>query len=121
MTKKPVTTFIALVATLLLGALFLYTPIASAEVVLVKYRGPVDLAPFRCDQISRSSLVHRVCYDRREHYMLINLQGVYYHYCQIDADSVARLLAADSMGRFFNANIKGRFDCRVLRMPVYKK
>ena len=97
-----------------------FTTGAIAEVVNVKYRGPVDLKPFRCDSISRSSLVNRVCYDARERYMLVSLNGTYYHYCEIDRITVSRFLEADSMGRFFNANIKGRFDCRVLSMPAYK-
>jgi hypothetical protein len=91
-----------------------------AESVNVKYRGPVDLAPFQCESVSRSSLVTRVCYDRKEQYMVIGLQGTYYHYCEIDAGTVAALRGAESMGRYFNANIKGRFDCRTHRVPAYK-
>jgi hypothetical protein len=37
---------------------------AHAETVNVKYRGPVDLRPFQCQDVTRSSLVRRVCYDR---------------------------------------------------------
>jgi hypothetical protein len=51
--------------------------------------------------------------------MLINLNGTYYHYCQIDADTVAALKTADSMGRYFNAEVKGHFDCRINRVPMY--
>jgi hypothetical protein len=51
--------------------------------------------------------------------MLINLNGIYYHYCAIDAGMVASLISADSMGRFYNAAIKSRFDCRVNRVPSY--
>ena len=91
-----------------------------AETVNVKYRGVVDLKYFKCDTISRSSLVNRVCYDNREQYMLINLQGVYYHYCEIDGGTVTQLLNADSMGRYFNASVKGKFDCRTHRVPAYK-
>ena len=94
------------------------TPVV-AEVVMVKYRGPVDLKPFQCNNVARSSLVNRVCYDRRERYMVVSLNGTYYHYCEMDPGTVSRFLDADSMGRFFNTNIKGRFDCRVLRMPSY--
>lgn len=94
--------------------------IAHAETVNVKYRGPVDLAPFKCESISRSSLVNRVCYDSKEKYMVINLQGVYYHYCEIDGGTVSQLLKADSMGRYYNASIKGNFDCRTHRVPTYK-
>jgi hypothetical protein len=93
---------------------------AQAETVNVKYRGAVDLAPFQCESISRSSLVTRVCYDRKEQYMVIGLQGTYYHYCEIDAGTVAALRGAESMGRYFNANIKGNFDCRTHRVPAYK-
>ena len=33
---------------------------AHAETVNVKYRGPVDLAPFQCESVTRSSLVNDV-------------------------------------------------------------
>ena len=90
-----------------------------AESVFVKYRGEVNLAPFECTAVAASSVVRRVCYDRRERYMIINLSGTYYHYCEIDNGTVRGLLAADSKGRFFNSEIKGRFDCRVNRVPPY--
>ncbi len=86
----------------------------------MKYRGPVDLSSFQCESVSRSSLVTRVCYDRKEQYMVIGLQGTYYHYCAIDAGTVAALRGAESMGRFYNANIKGNFDCRTRRVPAYR-
>lgn len=89
-----------------------------AETVFVKYRGPVDLASFRCTA-TVSSFVHRVCHDARESYMLINLSGVGYHHCGIDARTVSALTSAESVGRHYNQAIKGRFDCRVERVPVY--
>ena len=96
------------------------TGVAHAETVNVKYRGVVDLAPFQCEKINRSSLVTRVCYDRKEKYMVIGLQGTYYHYCEIDAETVSALRSAESMGRFFSINIKGNFDCRTRRVPTYR-
>jgi len=101
-------------------ALLLVFGQANAETVYVKYRGLVDLAPFTCETVTRSSLVQRVCYDSREQYMIINLQGTYYHYCEIDAGTVDQLRIAQSMGRFYNAAIKGRFDCRTRRVPPYR-
>jgi len=92
----------------------------QSETVNVKYRGVVDLAPFQCESINRSSVVTRVCYDRGEQYMIIGLRGIYYHYCEIDAGTVSALRNAQSMGRFYNSAIKGRFDCRSNRMPTYK-
>src|ERR1700720_2972787 len=91
-----------------------------AETVDVKYRGLVDLRWLNCTEISRSSFIKRVCYDRSNEYMLINLNGTYYHYCQIDGITVDSMLNADSMGRYFNAQIKGQFDCRVNRVPDYR-
>ncbi len=95
-------------------------PVRAGEVVMVKYRGPVDLAPFACEFIQRSSLVQRLCYDSRERYVIVNLTGTYYHYCEVPASVVSAWRSADSMGRFFNQNVKGRFDCRVNRVPAYK-
>jgi hypothetical protein len=105
----------------LLIALVVGTSVVSAraETVDVKYRGQVDLKSFDCADITRSSFIKRVCYDRANEYMLINLNGTYYHYCQIDPETVTALKTADSMGRYFNAEVKGHFDCRIYRVPAY--
>jgi hypothetical protein len=92
---------------------------APLEQVFVKYRGPVNLAPFDCEWVARSSLVNRVCYDKKEQYLIVNLSGTYYHYCEIPANVVSAWKQSDSMGRFYNARVKGNFDCRVNRMPAY--
>ena len=91
----------------------------STETVFVKYRGPVSLAPFVCDAVTRSSFIQGVCYDAKNTYMLIKLNGTYYQYCEIDPDVVAGLESAVSMGRFFGRSIKGHFDCRTHRVPNY--
>jgi KTSC domain len=96
---------------------------ANAETVDVKYRGPIDLKSFTCTN-TVSSFVNRVCYDKEKSYMLILLKNSWYHYCEIDAETVAALISAESVGRFFNANIKstgkdGPFDCRTHKIPTY--
>jgi len=91
-----------------------------AERVNVKYRGEVDLAPFRCEEVTRSSLVQRLCYDAKSSYVIVKLTGTYYHFCGVPADVVRAWSASDSMGRYFNSNIKGRFDCRVTPPPTYR-
>ena len=80
---------------------------ADSETVDVKYRGLVNLAPFKCNQVTRSSFIRRVCYDEKNNYMLIQLKDTWYHYCEIDPVTVSGLLAAPSMRRFYNASIKG--------------
>ena len=106
----------------MLAALVIFiatSPLAIAETVMVKYRGPVNTSHFRCDDVTRSSLVKRICYDASKQYMLISLKGTYYHYCDIDGGTVSELMSANSMGRFFNGNIKGQFDCRSGYVPSY--
>jgi hypothetical protein len=109
--------FNAIVAAIFACALCAGPSLARAESVYVKYRGEVDLRAFDCDDITRSSFIRRVCYDQRNAYMLISLNGTYYHYCAIDSGTVSALLSASSMGQFYNANIKGNFDCRINQVP----
>jgi hypothetical protein len=56
--------------------------------------------------------------------MVIRLRDTYYHYCEINAGTVSALQGAESVGRFYNANIKnsgsgGAFDCRTHEVPDY--
>jgi hypothetical protein len=44
--------------------LLLSASLALAETVDVKYRGPLDLAPFACTDVARSSFIRRVCFDK---------------------------------------------------------
>jgi hypothetical protein len=90
-----------------------------SETVDVKYRGSVELSPFACSTVDRSSFIRRVCYDAAHSYMIVKLNETYYHYCDIDSTTVDAFTAADSMGRFFNASIKGHFECRTGRVPSY--
>ena len=90
-----------------------------AETVYVKYRGPLDLSNLQCEWVTRSSLVQRLCYDKGNQYVVVSLQGTYYHYCAVPPAVVSQWLAADSMGKYFNAAIKGRYDCRVNPVPPY--
>jgi hypothetical protein len=64
--------------------------------------------------------VKRLCYDPRERYVIVNLTGTYYHYCEVPADVISGWKQAESMGQFYNTQVKGHFDCRVLHVPAYK-
>ena len=56
-------------------------------------------------------------------YMIIKLDETYYHYCNIGPQTVSSFLAAPSMGRYYNSEIRGRgdlhgpFDCRDHPIP----
>jgi hypothetical protein len=86
-------------------------------------RGAVDLKAFECRDIDRSSFIQRVCYDKAQSYLLVSLNGTYYHYCELPHAMFDGLMGAPSMGRFFNQNIKGAgsdgpYDCRTHRIPT---
>jgi hypothetical protein len=97
---------------------------AQSETIDVKYYGRLDLAPFACIDISRSSFINRACYDKAKRFMVIQLKTVYYPYCEMPSAIYDVFVAAPSMGRYYNANIKGtgqdgRFDCRTHPAPKY--
>lgn len=107
---------IARVAAATAVALALAWP-ARSETIAVKYRGLVELEAYDCQDVTRSSLVHRVCYDDSKREMIIELGATYYAYCDIGADAVDELLAASSIGRHYESAIKsssngGLYDCR---------
>jgi hypothetical protein len=102
----------------------LVTTDASSETVDVKYRGAVNLKAFACAETPRSSFIQRVCYDKSQSYMLINLRGTYYHDCELPPATFDAFMTASSMGQFYNQQIKGSgsdgpFDCRTHRTPAY--
>ena len=95
---------------------------AEAETVDVKYRGPVDLEPFACQDITRSSVVNRLCYQAFSQYVIVQLKTTYYHYCEMPKRIVDAWLAADSMGRYYNIKGTGKdgpYDCRTHKVPQY--
>jgi hypothetical protein len=56
--------------------------------------------------------------------MVVKLKTVYYPYCEMPAGTYDAFLAAPSMGKYYNANIKGTgqegpFDCRTHAVPKY--
>ncbi len=98
---------------------------ADAETIDVKYYGKLDLAPFACTEVTRSSFINRACYDKANQFMVVQLRTLYYPYCEMPAATYQTFLDAPSMGQYYNANIKGTgsdgpFDCRTHRVPKYR-
>jgi hypothetical protein len=90
---------------------------ADAETVDVEHRGAVDLKPFICQDVTRSSLVNRVCYDTANRTMIVQVKTAYSQYCSVPEAARDGLLNAPSMGQYYNANIKGSgtqapYQCR---------
>ena len=99
------------------------TPIVS-ETIETGEHHLVDLGTSECRDITRSTVLQRVCYDRAQLDLIVASNGVYVRYCGVAADTVERLMAAPSMGQFFNRNLKreattGHYACRTGE-PVQK-
>ena len=97
-------------------AMLFAAPWQEAETVEAKYQGRVDLASFSCQDITRSSIISRVCYEDEGRRMLVQRHAVYHAYCDVPADVRDGLLNARSMGRFYQTNIEaareqGRYFC----------
>jgi len=108
-------------------ALLFTAPWEEAEIVDVKDLGAVDLKPFNCQDVTRSSVISRVCYDSESRRMLVQRHAAYLQYCDLPKDTLDAFLNAPSMGQFFNANIKtagldgnGPYDCRTPKVPPYQ-
>jgi hypothetical protein len=86
--------------------LALTSPAAYGEAVLVKERGKVDLAPFRCTDHTHSGFFTRICYDAQSRRMLIGFEdGTYRQYCRVSAEIPDGLLSASSKARFYTERI----------------
>jgi hypothetical protein len=93
---------------------------ADAETVIVDGRGAVDLTPFVCQDITRSSLVNRVCYDAATRTMIVQVKAAYSQYCGVPEAARDGVLNAPSMGQYYNANIRSfvggaAYQCRTYR------
>ena len=102
-------------ALVLLLAQLAATPIVSETVETGEHR-LVDLRTFECRDITRSTVLQRVCYDRAQQDLIVAIDGSYDRYCGVAAETIDSLLGAPSMGQFFNQNIKrdataGRYAC----------
>ena len=93
----------------------LATPVVS-ETIDVAGTGGVDLDRFECRDITRSSIVQRVCYAPAQRHLIVAVRGAYEQYCNLPAETFVALMAAPSMGQFFKRNVRGasgaRFACR---------
>ncbi|RUV45348.1 KTSC domain-containing protein [Mesorhizobium sp. M1A.T.Ca.IN.004.03.1.1] len=89
--------------------------VTPSEIVQITHGGAVDLSKFTCIPTSgESSLIKRVCFqDTRlsTQPLLLQLKSKWYQHCNVDQPTLAGLLAAPSLGKFYNARIRGNFAC----------
>lgn len=83
-----------------------------APTVVVKYQGEVSLKGMECEDETRSSFIERFCYRSADGYLIVTLKGTNYQYCGVPSDVYRAWRQARSLGRFYGAEIKGRYSCR---------
>ena len=101
-------------------ASLLAAPVIS-ETVDVRGRGPVDLKTFECRDITRSTIVQRVCYDAARRHLLVAVKNVFDQYCNVPPETFAAFMNAPSMGFYFNRSINGnsssdRYECKAYQL-----
>jgi len=89
--------------------------------IVVKYRADsVNINSPVFEHIpTSSSVVNGLWYDQANKYMIIKLNSTYYHYCGLSATEWTSFKNASSYGTYYNAKIKGNYDCRVGYVPKY--
>jgi hypothetical protein len=94
---------------------------AFAKDIYVKYRGTVDVSKghFQHLSLKSSSFINDMYYDSDNNYLLVQLRSTYYHYCSIPQSVVSDWRGSSSLGRYYNYNIKGNYDCRINPVPKY--
>jgi hypothetical protein len=98
----------------------------DVETVDVENRGTLALKPYACQDITRSSLVNRVCYDAGSRLMIVQLNAVYFQHCDVSQATLDAFLNAPSMGQYYRARIasagsNGPYDCSTYRGPKHSR
>jgi len=97
-----------------LGVLTLFLTgckVTTPEYVDVKYGNTVDISEYRDVDTSGSSFMRGGSYDAVDDYLILNLNGTNYNYCDVPEYIVDDLEDASSHGSYYNSNIKGQYDC----------
>ena len=91
------------------------------KVVFVKYRGflNVNNGHFVDLKIGSSTFIKSMYYDENNNYLIVQLDNTYYQYCAIPSSTVDEWVQSSSLGRYYNRNIKGNYDCRYNYLPKY--
>ena len=103
-------------------AMLIFCSSLNAKTLDVKYLDrPVNVTKNGFEKYKKSSsLINESWYDKNNNYLILNLQGTNYHYCGFSRSEWNYFKTAESLGRHYIKNIKGRFDCRLTPPPSYK-
>lgn len=94
----------------------------SSDIKTIKYRNDsvnINTSAFESVDTSKSSLVRGAWYDQTKEYLIINLQGTNYSYCNVPRYVWLSFKQAKSFGTEYNLSIKGHYSCEGLKQPTY--
>lgn len=94
---------------------------SSEKYISIKYRDDkVDVSSSRWEKLGKSdSTVRKAWYDGGNQYMIINLDGVNYHYCGLPNTTWESFKESSDLDDYYVDEIKGNFDCRLNPVPDY--
>jgi len=74
---------------------------------------------FEVTDTTKSSFIESAMYDDIKDYMVINISGTNYQYCNVENDVWNSFKKADSFGTYYNKNIKNKYNCTPGQEPQY--
>ena len=106
--------FLSCWITLIIVLFFISTSAMSQQINVKYHDGIVDLSngQFHSYSLKYSSVVKEIFYNSSNRYLIVNLNGTYYQYCDIPSNVVDNWISAPSLGKFYIGRIKGEYDCR---------
>jgi hypothetical protein len=84
--------------------------LSNAEKISVFNGTQYDLNNFNCNFVT-SSVLDRACYNSKDGIMVVQLKGKWYSYCSVSSYTFQNLVQAQSVGRYYNENVRGNFKC----------
>jgi hypothetical protein len=75
---------------------------AWGEVVGVKGFGDVDLSNFDCTANSESKLLHRICYNEANRYLIAQIDDDYYESCNVGPKIIDGLTDSEHVVACYN-------------------
>ena len=83
---------------------------ARCESASVEGAVPLELESLECVEMTRSRVIRRICYDEFRQYMVVDFEGRYREFCQVERETAEAFLQAKSLAQFFS-QIRRKHPC----------
>lgn len=101
-------------------ALIRYIYLLPPTEVDVKYReDKVQVSGDNFEHFRARGLLSNAWYDKTEKYLIVQLDGTNYHYCEVPNEKWNILKTSENPYLSYQKMLKGNFDCRTRYVPAY--